>query len=162
MEQEKKAFRLSADQIRPLVSGKGACFATDMITVDGLKVGCMYREAPDNDIDSGWRFTAGRESEAYMDDPDRHGIYDVNTIANYDPDILPHLDAPPGSAFGRDPESSKSVWSLIAPNVGTSLIPVTVTVKVRVTALTPPLDVPPSSVTTTVMSAVPFTLATGE
>jgi hypothetical protein len=29
-------------------------------------------------------------------------IYDVNTIANYDPSIIGHLDAPLGSAFGRN------------------------------------------------------------
>jgi hypothetical protein len=28
-------------------------------------------------------------------------LYDVNTIANYDPSIIPLLDAPIGSAFGR-------------------------------------------------------------
>lgn len=31
------------------------------------------------------------------------GIYDVNTIANYDPDIVPFLDSPFGRAFERDP-----------------------------------------------------------
>ena len=62
----------------------------------------MYREAPDRDVDSGWRFTSGFEDDAYMDNPDNHGIYDVNTIANYDPDIIPFLDAPTGSAFERE------------------------------------------------------------
>ena len=56
----------------------------------------------DNDVDSGWRFLSGRESDDYMDDPDNVGVYDVNTIANYDRDIIPHLDAPVGSAFERD------------------------------------------------------------
>jgi hypothetical protein len=28
-------------------------------------------------------------------------MYDVNTIANYDGDIVPLLDSPPGSAFER-------------------------------------------------------------
>jgi len=31
-----------------------------------------------------------------------HAIYDVNTIANYDPEIIPFLNAPIGSAFERD------------------------------------------------------------
>lgn len=61
----------------------------------------MYREEPDNEIDSGWRFMAGNESEEYMNDPDNSAIYDVNTIANYDPDIVPFLAAPLGSAFER-------------------------------------------------------------
>jgi hypothetical protein len=72
-----------------------------MITVDGRKVGFMYREEPDNEIDSGWRFVSGFESQEYMDDPDNHAIYDVNTIANYDPEIIPLLEAPIGSAFER-------------------------------------------------------------
>jgi hypothetical protein len=29
-------------------------------------------------------------------------VYDVNTIANYDPEIIPFLDAPVGSAFERE------------------------------------------------------------
>ena len=61
----------------------------------------MYREQPDNDIDSGWRFMTGTESDAYMNDPQNHGVYDVNTIANYDPDVVPLLDAAIGSAFQR-------------------------------------------------------------
>ena len=73
-----------------------------MITVDGRKVGFMYREEPDNDVDSGWRFVSGFESQEYMEDAENHAIYDVNTIANYDPEIVPLLDAPIGSAFERE------------------------------------------------------------
>jgi hypothetical protein len=97
-----KKFALRADQIRPLAPNRGGSIATDMITVEGRKVGYMYREEPDNDIDSGWRFMSGRESQAYMDDAANHGIYYVNTVANYDPDIIPFLDAPVGSAFERE------------------------------------------------------------
>jgi hypothetical protein len=45
---------------------------------------------------------SGYESDDYMNDPGNHGAYDVNTIANYDPDIVPFLDAPIGSAFERE------------------------------------------------------------
>ena len=102
-----KQFALRADQIKPLVGDKGACFATDMITVQGRKVGYMYREEPDEDIDSGWRFMAGDESEEYMDDPKNVAIYDVNTIANYDPAIIQFLDSPIGSAFQRNEQSGE-------------------------------------------------------
>src|SRR5688500_16321036 len=71
----KKQFALRADQIKPLAKNRGSCFATDMITVEGRKVGYMYREEPRNDQDSGWVFTAGQESQCYMDDADNHGIY---------------------------------------------------------------------------------------
>lgn len=103
----KKKFALRADQIEPRAKNRGACFATDMITVEGRKVGYMYREEPRNDQDSGWIFTAGRESQEYMDDAANHGVYDVNTIANYDPDIIPFLDAPPGTAFERRARSGR-------------------------------------------------------
>lgn len=107
MAQSRKKFAVSADQIRPLAKGRGGCVATDMITVEGRKVGYMYRGEPDNVQDSGWVFTAGQEAPAYMDDAANHGIYDVNTIANYDPEIIPFLDAPAGSAFERQGEDRR-------------------------------------------------------
>ena len=62
----------------------------------------MYREAPRTDIDSGWHFFSGDESQEYADDARNFALYDVNTIANYDPGIIAFLDSPIGSAFGRD------------------------------------------------------------
>jgi hypothetical protein len=109
MKARKKSFARTAEQVRPLVEGRGACLATDEIMVKGRRVGHAYREAPDNDVDSGWRFTAGDESDEYMDDADNHGVYDVNTVANYDPEIIPLLDAEPGSAFVRDTQSDEFV-----------------------------------------------------
>jgi len=88
--------------------------ATDMITVHGQKVGFMYRQVPNREsefgrVDSGWTFLAGTESQEYLDDPANLEIYDVNTIANYDPEIIPLLDAPTGSAFARDAGSGRFV-----------------------------------------------------
>ena len=82
--------------------------ATDRITVDGASVGWMYREEPIRELDSGWRFFAGDEDDAYMNDLQRHDVYDVNTIVNYDPDILPFLDAEIGSRFKRGKERTPS------------------------------------------------------
>jgi hypothetical protein len=96
-----KAFRLTASEIKPLAENRGACVATDLITVAGNKVGFMYREEPSNDVDSGWRFMVGVESQEYMDDANNSMFYDVNTIANYDPDIIDWLDAPIGASFER-------------------------------------------------------------
>ena len=104
----KKKFKLRASDIKPLANGHGGCIATDMITVDGMPVGFMCREEPNNPQDSGWCFTSGHESQEYMDDAKNHAIYDVNTIANYDPEIIPLLGAPIGSAYERD-ESGKFV-----------------------------------------------------
>ena len=61
----------------------------------------MYREAPRDAYDSGWHFFSGEETQDYADDARNFALYDVNTIANYDPSIIPLLDSPVGSAFGR-------------------------------------------------------------
>jgi len=97
-----KVFRIPGDQIKPLATNRGGAIASDRIVVDGRQVGYMYRQAPRNSLDSGWAFLAGDEDDAYMADSSKHGIYDVNTISNYDPEIIPFLDAPVGSAFIRE------------------------------------------------------------
>jgi len=101
-----KRYWLPATAIRPLAEGRGACIATDHILVEGKRVGFMYREAPRDEIDSGWHFFSGEETQEYVDVPTNMALYDVNTIANYDPSIIPLLDAPIGSAFGRDSDGN--------------------------------------------------------
>lgn len=105
-----KKWGIRKEDIRELLKWDepAACIATDRILVDGVKVGYMYREEPDNSSDSGWRFTAGDESEEYMDNPDNSGVYHLNTICNYDPEITPLLHAEYGKAFIRD-ENEKLV-----------------------------------------------------
>ena len=100
----KKEFPLKGHEIVPIATGYGGCICSDRITVDGATVGFMYRDEPMYEADSGWCFLAGDEDEAYMDDSKKHGIYDVNTIANYAPGIIAYLDAPTGSRFVLDEE----------------------------------------------------------
>ena|SRR5215469_10668007 len=104
-----KKFRLQADEIKPIATGFGACLATDMITVSGMKVGFMERLKPRNEYDSGWNFLAGVENQEYLDNPANLEQYDVNTIANYDPEVIPFLEAPVGSTFQRDRISGKFI-----------------------------------------------------
>lgn len=98
---KEKKFRLAAHEIKDIARGHGGCFASDRITVNGLKVGYMYREESGNPQDGGWRFLSGEESQKYLDNPENLGIYDVNTIANLDPDIIPFLNSAVGSRFAR-------------------------------------------------------------
>ena len=82
--------------------GPNGCLATDHITVLGKKVGWCYREQPnDQNPDSGWRFFSGEESEEYINDLAHTEVYDLNTICNCDPDVLPLLSAPYGTAYAR-------------------------------------------------------------
>ena len=98
-------YHVKAEDVKSLLpdwKGADGCIATNRITVEGCKVGYCYREKPDGGWDSGWRFTAGDESEAYMDDPNNAGIYKLNMICNDDPDIIPLLNTPAPCAFERD------------------------------------------------------------
>ncbi len=98
-------FLLSKNQIKKLYISRGnsGCLASNRITIDGMKVGYMYREVSDSTFpDSGWRFFAGDEDEDYTDDPNNFHIFDLNTICNYDIDIIEYLDAPFGSAYIRE------------------------------------------------------------
>ena len=102
----KKEYKLWAPEMKDYLlnwEGPRGCFATDHITVLGKKVGWCYREEPsEGRPDSGWRFFSGEESEEYVNDVAHTEVYDLNTICNYDPDILPLLKAPVGTAYIRD------------------------------------------------------------
>ena len=98
-------YHVKAEDVKHLLpdwEGADGCIATNCITVEGCKVGYCYRENPDGNWDSGWRFTADDESDDYMDDPNNAGIYKLNTICNDDPDIIPLLHTPAPCAFERD------------------------------------------------------------
>lgn len=96
-----KKFKLKPEDFQELVPPMGGCIATDKITVEGLKVCYMYREEGDAELDSGWRFLSGEESQEYVDDPNNSAIYNVNTIANYDRAIIPYLNLPIGTELER-------------------------------------------------------------
>lgn len=102
-----KKWAIQGSDLQPLLNdwnGPDGCLATDKIMVEGCKVGYMYRENAKGSQfpDSGWRFFAGTEMDAYINDPSNTGVYSLNTLCNYDPAILPLLDSPFGSAFFRD------------------------------------------------------------
>lgn len=82
-------------------NGEG-CMASDKITKEGFKVGYMYREQPsEGKPDSGWRFMAGNEDEEYMENPDNFHIFAINTICNYDSNIIPYLQSEIGTSYIR-------------------------------------------------------------
>lgn len=124
-----KSFKLEANQLRRLVPGLGGAFASDRILVEGRVVGFMERNEPSCEEDSGWSFLSGYESEEELNDPEKAGIYEVNTIANYDPEVLPFLAYPvwtrisrpePGAALQIDegPEEPPETTFLLPWNSG--------------------------------------------
>ncbi|UYQ94655.1 DUF2185 domain-containing protein [Chitinophaga horti] len=104
---KEKNFKLKAADIIDLIPPMGGCVATDRITVDGLRITRMYREAPTDESDSGWQFYSGTETQEYVDDANNWSIYSVNTIANYDKAIIPYLHFPVGTDLERVPGSDK-------------------------------------------------------
>jgi hypothetical protein len=100
-------YIIKPEDIKPLIDQKGYCYASDMITVDGLKVGYMHREEREDEDDSGWRFYSGMESEEYVEDEHHFMMFDLNYIANIDPIIIPYLKMRTGTELERsDDEKS--------------------------------------------------------
>ena len=97
----RKPFGISCGDIKPIATGYGACICSNRIISDGKRVGYCYREAPDSEIDSGWRFLSGDETQAYADNPENFSLYDINTVANFDPSIVVLLRSEVGSVYER-------------------------------------------------------------
>ena len=97
------SFKLKTEEIKHLTDIKGGCIASNKITVDGEKVGYAYREEPDKSFpnDSGWRFLAGTEDDAYLENPINFNVFELNTICNYDEAVLPILESEIGTSFIR-------------------------------------------------------------
>jgi hypothetical protein len=106
---------MTGEPTRPIATRRIGCLVSKMILVAGHPVGLMYREEPRYDLDSGWCFLAGRESQEDRDDPARYAVYCLDRIADDDPEIIPLLDAPVGSVFKRDVASGRFVELGFAP-----------------------------------------------
>lgn len=96
---------LDKDNLEPLVKGdlgSRGSFVSDRVSVDGVLPCMIYREKPfKNFPDSGWRFFAGDESKEYSSDRENSNIFTLNVVANFDPTIIPLLDAEVGTVYIR-------------------------------------------------------------
>lgn len=95
-------FVIKEENLKDLVKDIGYSICSNKITVEGMKVGYMYREEPMDEEDSGWRFLSGTEDEEYIENPDNSKFFGVNAIANHDPAIIPYLSSPYNSEFERE------------------------------------------------------------
>lgn len=78
------------------------CFVTRNILYEGRPVGYLYREDPDYDDDSGWRFTAGDETDEYMEDSNNSSYVSLGAVLREDDSFVALLDREVGVAFVRD------------------------------------------------------------
>jgi len=78
------------------------CFVTNNILYEGRLIGYLYREEPDYDDDSGWRFTAGDETDEYMEDSDNSSYVSLGAVLREDNSCMTLLDCEAGVAFAKD------------------------------------------------------------
>ncbi|MBE1273730.1 DUF2185 domain-containing protein [Enterovibrio baiacu] len=58
---------------------------------NGKSIGYFYREEPDSNEDSGWRFFTGEETQEFVDNADNFVLYSAPKLAALHPEILPFL-----------------------------------------------------------------------
>lgn len=78
------------------------CFVTHRVLYDGVRVGYLYRELPDDEADSGWRMTAGDECDDYMNDPNNSSFVALGSVLREDASIVDLLKTPAPCAFVRN------------------------------------------------------------
>ena len=76
-------------------------FVTKRFVEENSKIGFAYREKPDNETDSGWRFLVGNESQEYIDNPDNLLLYSIEDIIKLDDSIKPILNSGIDTAFEK-------------------------------------------------------------
>jgi hypothetical protein len=102
-----KKYFISDYEIIKIIDSKIGCIASDLITVSGEKCKYMYREEPINKFDSGWRFFSGNETQEYTDDANNFSFYKINTILNYDIDVIKFIEMPIGTELERMDSNDK-------------------------------------------------------
>lgn len=82
------------------------CFVTQRILRDRARVAYLYREEPDNDDDSGWRFMANDETQEYMDAKGNVQYVSVGRVLSCDDAFVSLLGSGEGTAFVLDVASN--------------------------------------------------------
>ncbi|MCY1553902.1 hypothetical protein D9M68_904340 [compost metagenome] len=65
----------------------------------------MYREEPDEERDSGWRFTANDETDEYMENTDNIAYVSIGLVLTHDDSFIHLLESPAGTSFALDTRS---------------------------------------------------------
>ena len=124
-----KQTYLRPEELRPLTDDVRLCYASGSIIADGYLIGYMTREPPAFPSDSGWRFFAGGEAPKVFKDQ-MSNFYPLNVICNYDPEILPLLDAPIGASFVRKSKGLTDIRELALPEKYASAVDTAVKVDI--------------------------------
>ena len=79
-------------------------FVSASVAREHRPVGWLYREAPDRDVDSGWRMFAGDETQEYLDDPSNAILVPLRELIAADPELEELLSTPAPAAYERTSE----------------------------------------------------------
>ncbi|MDM8527114.1 DUF2185 domain-containing protein [Anaerolineales bacterium HSG24] len=71
------------------------CFVTNRILCEGAKAKYIYKEAPDQEDDSGWRIVEGDEPDEYLQNSDNISYVAIGVILNQDNSFIHLLDVKP-------------------------------------------------------------------
>ena len=69
---------------------------------DRQAVRFLYRQAPDNEADSGWRLFAGDETDSYSNDPDNVALLPLREVIEHDRTLKQILRTAAPCAFERE------------------------------------------------------------
>ena len=78
------------------------CFVTNNILYEGEAIGYLYREEPDTEDDSGWRFTTGSETDEYMNNSENSSYVSLGAVLREDDSVVHLLEHTSGIAFAKD------------------------------------------------------------
>lgn len=104
-----KLSEIDPEKLEELVKLPGFSIVSNQILVDGLPILFMYRESPIEEEDSGWRFLSGQEDQDYLDESENSRFIGLNTMANMDRMIIPHLNLKKGTELEREKEGDEFV-----------------------------------------------------
>lgn len=85
------------------------CFITKR-ALEKQAIHYMHRAKPaENTPDSGWRFMYGNEDAEYLQDTDNTEVVSLNTVCNFQPDILAYIHTEVGKGFEMEMTGWKEV-----------------------------------------------------
>ena len=88
----------SDDQLRKY---RARCTVSARVLDNGERIGCLYREEPQREDDSGWCIFAGDETDDYFAGENTVAYVSLGAVLNHDDAILHLLDAEIGASFVR-------------------------------------------------------------
>lgn len=107
----KKKKAAAAAKKKAAATKKAALCSSRVVGPKRKAVLFAYRQEPDNDMDSGWRFLHGDESESFLGDAKNCLVTPMDLVLAMDPTLEGLLERPVGAAFRRASVAAK--WELL-------------------------------------------------